>query len=266
MWGVLQQGISTLDVDFRGYAAEHFDRLLANAATPRFEHALGEVGRRLISAHAPAGRLRTRASRPVDPQPRPSLRAVARDPSSLAVAATLLVAWLLGAAAAAGAGDSSVVDGSAPPATARRSRPPSTASAVVVHGDRRRPSAIAPSPTSRRPSRRRARPPPDPILIGAGDIATCDHERRRADRQAGRRQRGHRVHARRQRVRHGSPAEFRDCYDPTWGRVKDRTELPVPGNHDYDTPNAAGYRDYFGQPRDPRRRHLVLRATSATGT
>jgi thiamine kinase-like enzyme len=44
MWGVLQQGISTLDFDFRGYAAEHFERLLANAATPRFEHALGEVG------------------------------------------------------------------------------------------------------------------------------------------------------------------------------------------------------------------------------
>ena len=43
MWGVLQQGISTLDFDFRGYAAEHFDRLLANAATPRFERALDEV-------------------------------------------------------------------------------------------------------------------------------------------------------------------------------------------------------------------------------
>jgi len=43
MWGVLQQGISTLDVDFRGYAEEHFDRLLANAATARFERALREV-------------------------------------------------------------------------------------------------------------------------------------------------------------------------------------------------------------------------------
>ena len=35
MWGVLQQGISTLDVDFVAYADEHFDRLLANAARPR---------------------------------------------------------------------------------------------------------------------------------------------------------------------------------------------------------------------------------------
>jgi thiamine kinase-like enzyme len=43
MWGVLQQGISTLDVDFVAYAGEHFDRLLANATTPRFEAALREI-------------------------------------------------------------------------------------------------------------------------------------------------------------------------------------------------------------------------------
>ena len=36
MWGVLQQGVSSLDVDFRAYAEEHFERLLDNAATPRF--------------------------------------------------------------------------------------------------------------------------------------------------------------------------------------------------------------------------------------
>ena len=40
MWGVLQQGISTLDVDFRAYAAERFDRLLVNASTRAFERAL----------------------------------------------------------------------------------------------------------------------------------------------------------------------------------------------------------------------------------
>jgi len=40
MWGVLQQGISSLDVDFVAYAGEHFDRLLGGAATPSFERAL----------------------------------------------------------------------------------------------------------------------------------------------------------------------------------------------------------------------------------
>ena len=43
MWGVLQQGISTLDVDFVAYAGEHFDRLLTNASGPAFERSLHEA-------------------------------------------------------------------------------------------------------------------------------------------------------------------------------------------------------------------------------
>jgi thiamine kinase-like enzyme len=43
MWGVLQQGISTLDVDFVAYAGEHFDRLLRGATTPAFERALRDA-------------------------------------------------------------------------------------------------------------------------------------------------------------------------------------------------------------------------------
>jgi thiamine kinase-like enzyme len=36
MWGVLQQAISELDVDFAAYAAKHFNRLLEGAADPRY--------------------------------------------------------------------------------------------------------------------------------------------------------------------------------------------------------------------------------------
>ncbi len=43
MWGVLQQGVSTLDVDFVAYAGDHFERLLEGATTPRFERALREA-------------------------------------------------------------------------------------------------------------------------------------------------------------------------------------------------------------------------------
>jgi RTX calcium-binding nonapeptide repeat (4 copies)/Calcineurin-like phosphoesterase len=43
----------------------------------------------------------------------------------------------------------------------------------------------------------------------------------------------------------GTPSEFADCYDKTWGRVKARTK-PTPGNHEYETPGAAGYFGYFG--------------------
>jgi 3',5'-cyclic AMP phosphodiesterase CpdA len=44
---------------------------------------------------------------------------------------------------------------------------------------------------------------------------------------------------------HATAEDYRRCYDPTWGRFKDRT-LPVPGNHEYHTPDAAAYFDYFG--------------------
>ncbi|HEX6655870.1 MAG TPA: phosphotransferase [Candidatus Limnocylindria bacterium] len=43
MWGVLQQGISELDVDFVAYAGEHFDRLLANASGPGFDRVLTQA-------------------------------------------------------------------------------------------------------------------------------------------------------------------------------------------------------------------------------
>jgi thiamine kinase-like enzyme len=43
MWGVLQQGISTLDVDFVAYAGDHFERLLANASTRAFEQGLRDA-------------------------------------------------------------------------------------------------------------------------------------------------------------------------------------------------------------------------------
>ena len=43
----------------------------------------------------------------------------------------------------------------------------------------------------------------------------------------------------------GSFLQYRDCYDPTWGRHFERTR-PVPGNHEYKTAGAAGYFRYFG--------------------
>jgi len=44
---------------------------------------------------------------------------------------------------------------------------------------------------------------------------------------------------------HGSAADFRNCFNPEWGRFRSRWH-PVPGNHEYETPGAAGYFDYFG--------------------
>jgi len=51
----------------------------------------------------------------------------------------------------------------------------------------------------------------------------------------------------------GTPAEFANCFAPTWGAFKDRIR-PSPGNHDYYTVGAGGYFGYFGAQAGPDRR------------
>jgi hypothetical protein len=43
----------------------------------------------------------------------------------------------------------------------------------------------------------------------------------------------------------GSPDDFANCYDPSWGPFR-ATTRPAAGNHDYATPGAAAYFDYWG--------------------
>ena len=88
-------------------------------------------------------------------------------------------------------------------------------------------------------------PEPDPVLVGSGDIAHCNSEGDEItasllDGIAGT------VFTTGDNVyRDGSHEEFAKCYDPSWGRHKERT-YPSPGNHDYHTEDGAGYFDYFG--------------------
>jgi len=85
----------------------------------------------------------------------------------------------------------------------------------------------------------------DPVFVGAGDIANCSHNNDEAtakllDNIAGTVfTLGDNVYP------DGAPAEFANCYGPTWGRHRDRTR-PAPGNHDYHTSGASGYYNYFG--------------------
>jgi acid phosphatase type 7 len=48
----------------------------------------------------------------------------------------------------------------------------------------------------------------------------------------------------------GTPWEFRNCYDPSWGPLRSRTR-PAPGNHEYRTDQAWVYYDYFGERAGP---------------
>jgi hypothetical protein len=43
----------------------------------------------------------------------------------------------------------------------------------------------------------------------------------------------------------GALTDYRASYDQTWGRFRERTR-PVAGNHEWRTPDAQGYLDYFG--------------------
>ena len=43
----------------------------------------------------------------------------------------------------------------------------------------------------------------------------------------------------------GTLSEYNTKYDPNWGRFK-ATTRPSPGNHEWNSSNAQGYRDYFG--------------------
>lgn len=96
-------------------------------------------------------------------------------------------------------------------------------------------------------------PPPVPtpaiqqVFVGAGDIAVCDSldpARQTARLLEGI---GGIVFTLGDNALFGGTAkEFRDCYDPTWGRERFRTR-PVLGNHEYEGGNAGGpYFNYFG--------------------
>jgi len=90
----------------------------------------------------------------------------------------------------------------------------------------------------------------DPILVGAGDIASCGLPGDEAtallldDIYFGGAQ-GLVFTAGDNSQESGTPQEFADCYDQSWGRHKDRTR-PAAGNHDYLTESASGYFNYFG--------------------
>jgi hypothetical protein len=85
-----------------------------------------------------------------------------------------------------------------------------------------------------------------PVLVGAGDIASCESDGDEATAALLDRIPGIVFTAGDNAYPRGSAAELAACYGPSWGRHKDRT-LPAPGNHDYRTRGAAAYYRYFGR-------------------
>src|SRR5919112_4681842 len=82
-------------------------------------------------------------------------------------------------------------------------------------------------------------------LVGAGDIAGCDFK---ADRKTARllSKIGGTIFTLGDNVYpEGTSSQFRNCYDPTWGKYKKRTR-PSLGDQDYKSSGAKPYFDYFG--------------------
>ncbi len=96
-------------------------------------------------------------------------------------------------------------------------------------------------------SPRPAKPSDDAVLVGAGDIASCDDlTGAEATAKLIERIPGTVFAVGDLAYPDGSDEQFAKCYGPTWGRFKERTR-PAPGNHEYHKGGASGYARYFGQ-------------------
>jgi hypothetical protein len=83
------------------------------------------------------------------------------------------------------------------------------------------------------------------VLIAAGDIASCSSRGDEATAELVEGIEGVVATLGDTVYDSGTAKEFADCYEPSWGRFKDRSR-PSVGNHEYYTPGASGYFDYFG--------------------
>ncbi len=95
-------------------------------------------------------------------------------------------------------------------------------------------------------------PPPPPlegVLVGAGDIVECGRDGSVQTAALLDRIPGTVFTAGDNVYMNGTPKEF-ECYHATWGRHRGRT-YPATGNHDYGTPDARGYFEYFGERAGP---------------
>ena len=212
MWGVLQQGISTLDVDFVAYAAQALRPAAGDGRDARVRAGPARGGRRLTAAPGAFRRVVLSSARG------PSSTVVAGRPRlrrrPLACSSSLLVARRVRAA---------------PP----RSRP--VAAPPTVGRPSRRPRPLAPrrppaSVVARGAPRAAIRSRPSSSAPGTSPTATGPRRDRspRRRRRSSHRSRGPSSRPATTPTRTGRTSEFQDCYDPTWGAFKDRTLLPAP--------------------------------------
>ena len=103
------------------------------------------------------------------------------------------------------------------------------------------------------------RPPSGEVIVAAGDIGDCRREGDEATaRLVGDISDSTVLTLGDTAYPEGAAEDFEECYEPTWGRFKDRTK-PIPGNHEYDTRGAGILRLLRQGRRRPRGGLLLLR-------
>ncbi|TWD84753.1 calcineurin-like phosphoesterase family protein [Kribbella amoyensis] len=83
------------------------------------------------------------------------------------------------------------------------------------------------------------------VLVGAGDIGLCGKDADEATAALLDRIPGTVFTAGDNAYEDGSAKDFSSCYQPSWGKQRDRTR-PAAGNHEYHTHGAEAYFQYFG--------------------
>jgi acid phosphatase type 7 len=109
-----------------------------------------------------------------------------------------------------------------------------------------RPTITAKSKAKPTPASPTTAAKPDPVFVGAGDIAICNKPDSSKTAELIDQIPGTVFTTGDNAYQKGTVEEFKTCYDPAWGRFKART-YPTPGNHDYYSTDAVPYYAYFGE-------------------
>jgi hypothetical protein len=123
--------------------------------------------------------------------------------------------------------------------------PPDTATATKTFTPTSTPIASSITPTATRTRTPTAFPGAGEVFVGAGDIASCASTGDEATANLLDQIPGTVFTIGDNVYENGTLAEFNNCYNPSWGRHKNRTK-PAIGNHEYNTTGASGYFSYFG--------------------
>lgn len=82
-------------------------------------------------------------------------------------------------------------------------------------------------------------------VLAVGDIGVCDSRRDDGTAALAERTSGTILGLGDIAYPNGAQRDFRECFGSSWGNLKSRIR-PVPGNHEYQTPDASPYFSYFG--------------------